>query len=138
MMTYHLCLLLLAMGQPDGNPLQKYRWENRILLIFADHEEAKQAQAQIRLFEKEKDGFKERDLLLFFLPANGKTGIPFSGEEVKQIRSRFAIEGQPFVVILIGKDGGEKLRKEEILTPEELFGTIDVMPMRRSEMRRKQ
>ncbi|MEN0050651.1 MAG: DUF4174 domain-containing protein, partial [Bacteroidota bacterium] len=43
-----------------------------------------------------------------------------------------------FTVILIGKDGGEKLRRKgKLLTRKALYQTIDVMPMRRAEMRRK-
>jgi hypothetical protein len=41
------------------------------------------------------------------------------------------------MVILIGKDGGEKLSREEGTTLGEIFGLIDTMPMRRREMRRK-
>ena len=124
--------------QSYGDPLQKYRWENRILLIFADQAESDQATTQMRMFEKEKNGFVERDLLFFFLSADRKADNPFSSQEEKQIRKRFNPGDQPFIVILIGKDGGKKLSTEEVLTIEELFSTIDAMPMRRSEMRRKQ
>lgn len=137
-MVYPLILLLLMIGQQNDDPLQKYRWENRILLIYANNMGVQQAAEQISLFEKEKEGFAERDLLFFFLPENGKADHPFTPEEEERIRSRFVLEDQAFLVILIGKDGGEKLRKEEILTNEALFATIDAMPMRRSEMRRKQ
>ena len=118
--------------------MQKYRWENRILLIFTDHKETRQATTQMHLFEKEKDGFVERDLLFFLLSPDEKVGNPFSLQEEKQIRKRFNPGDQPFLVVLIGKDGGKKLSTEEILTIKELFDTIDAMPMRRSEMRRKQ
>jgi hypothetical protein len=40
-----------------------------------------------------------------------------------------------FSVTLIGKDGGEKLRRTKLLAPEELFAIIDAMPMRRAEIR---
>jgi hypothetical protein len=40
-------------------------------------------------------------------------------------------------VVLIGKDGGEKLRREEGGTLREIFGLIDTMPMRRREMQGK-
>ena len=138
MMTFHFFLLLFMMEQPNEDPLQKYRWENRILLIFTDHKETRQATTQMRLFEKEKDGFVERDLLFFLLSPDEKVGNPFSLHEEKQIRKRFNPDDQPFLVVLIGKDGGKKLSAEEILTIKELFDTIDAMPMRRSEMRRKQ
>lgn len=40
-----------------------------------------------------------------------------------------------FSVVLIGKNGGEKLRRATPLSPEELFAIVDAMPMRRAEMR---
>ncbi len=49
------------------------------------------------------------------------------------IESRF---GAPaFAVVLIGKDGGEKLRRSAPLATDELFAVVDAMPMCRAEMR---
>lgn len=42
-----------------------------------------------------------------------------------------------FYVVLVGKDGGEKLRRATPLSPEELFAIVDAMPMRRAEMRER-
>lgn len=42
-----------------------------------------------------------------------------------------------FSIVLIGKDGGEKLRRNSLLTTRELFSMVDVMPMRRAEMRKE-
>lgn len=41
-----------------------------------------------------------------------------------------------FSVTLIGKDGGEKLRRESVLTTRELFAIVDAMPIRRAEIER--
>ncbi len=51
------------------------------------------------------------------------------------IQTRFGAEA--FSVVLIGKDGGEKLRRPTPLAPEELFAIVDAMPMRRAEMRER-
>ena len=42
-----------------------------------------------------------------------------------------------FEAVLVGKDGGEKLRATTPLTSERLFEIIDAMPMRRQEMRQR-
>jgi hypothetical protein len=42
-----------------------------------------------------------------------------------------------FSVVLIGKDGGEKLRQTTPLTPADLFALVDAMPMRQAEMRER-
>lgn len=43
--------------------------------------------------------------------------------------------GAAFSVALIGKDGGEKARRAQPISSEELFALVDAMPMRRAEMR---
>ncbi|MBE36310.1 MAG: hypothetical protein CMI16_12280 [Opitutaceae bacterium] len=44
--------------------------------------------------------------------------------------------GHPdFSITLIGKGGGVKLKRDEVLSTAELFAVIDAMPMRRPEMR---
>jgi hypothetical protein len=40
-------------------------------------------------------------------------------------------------VLLVGKDGGVKLSSSSPLSASTLFGTIDAMPMRIDEMRRR-
>jgi hypothetical protein len=42
-----------------------------------------------------------------------------------------------FSVVLIGKDGGEKLRRSTPLAPADLFAIVDVMPMRQAEMKKR-
>jgi len=49
------------------------------------------------------------------------------------VETRF--DAKTFSIVLIGKDGGEKLRRTKPLTPAELFALVDAMPMRRAEMR---
>lgn len=46
-------------------------------------------------------------------------------------------EAEEFAVVLIGHDGGEKLRSGGPISAEELFGKIDEMPMRRREIRER-
>jgi hypothetical protein len=50
-----------------------------------------------------------------------------------QLRESLQID--EFEIILIGKDGGVKLRSKTPISLEELFSLIDAMPMRRQEMR---
>ena len=70
---------------------------------------------QRSLFDAAKSGMADRDLVL----------IPVIGKRPH------------FEAVLVGKDGGEKLRSPEPLTPERLFETIDAMPMRQQEMRQR-
>ena len=83
---------------------------------------------------------EERKLIVYQLtPEKYKTGMSenpdwqFSGELFKKYKSAKT----NFEIILIGLDGGIKLRQQELLTTRDLFAIIDGMPMRRAEMRNK-
>jgi hypothetical protein len=70
-------------------------------------------------------------------------GVAFNLEDIGSMtaaeqaatRKRFHIAPNAFTVILIGKDGGEKLRSSIPLSVDTLRSTIDAMPMRQDEMR---
>jgi hypothetical protein len=53
------------------------------------------------------------------------------------VRRAVGLAPDRFGVVLVGKDGGVKLRRESPITVTELFQVIDAMPMRRQEMRRR-
>ena len=52
-------------------------------------------------------------------------------------RERHGVAADEFAVVLIGRDGGEKLRSTSPIPAAELFGKIDEMPMRRRERERE-
>ena len=58
-----------------------------------------------------------------------------AGIRDRDLRVEYSTGADEFAVVLIGRDGGEKLRSAEPVTVEELFGKIDGMPMRRRELR---
>lgn len=71
-------------------------------------------------------------------PEKFKAGL--QGEKWQKTETEYArykkTSSQP-EIILIGLDGGVKLRAEEFLSNQKLFETIDSMPMRMQEMRRQ-
>lgn len=72
------------------------------------------------------------------MPEEYKTGL--DGENKKKsgrLYKEYKKTDAGFEVILLGLDGGVKLRQNELLQLEKLYGTIDVMPMRRQEIKRK-
>jgi hypothetical protein len=60
-----------------------------------------------------------------------------SRAEGPEIAERFNLAKADFALLLIGKDGLEKLRSREVVSPETLFRLVDSMPMRQEEMRMK-
>ena len=58
-----------------------------------------------------------------------------AGISDRDLRVEYLTGADEFAVVLIGRDGGEKLRRASPISAEELFATIDEMPMRRRELR---
>jgi hypothetical protein len=79
----------------------------------------------------------ERDLMILEILEHGESRASdriLSERAAEGIRSGFGVRSGRFQVFLIGKDGGVKLRSEQPVPVQDIFGLIDSMPMRRQEM----
>jgi hypothetical protein len=120
--------------------LAQFQWKNRLLFIFAQdvsHPLLKGLQSQIAA---QKAEVEERDLIVFEVPAQGPARMntnPLDQQEADSIRNHFAVPCNAFSLILVGKDGGIKLKRSDQVDLSEVFGLIDSMPMRQREMRQK-
>lgn len=112
--------------------LQASRWQHRVLLIGAPTATQADFQRQKVLLTADEKGLAERDFNVIEVVYNQlsptdrqcwtqQLGQPLSG----------------FRVVLIGKDGGVKRTETQPLAAAEFFHTVDKMPMRRQEMRRR-
>jgi hypothetical protein len=124
--------------------LDDYRWEHRLLFVFAPADAAEARAEQEARFEGHDAGFRNRDLRLFILagpdtgtlrPVPGASPRPLTEAAVERIYGRFGVPADAFRVVLVGKDGTEKRRNAEPVTARSVFDTIDAMPMRQREMR---
>lgn len=128
----------IAKAQVTGlTTLQQLRDQARPLLIFAPRPDDPQLQIQLRTLQEHAVEARERQLIPVALPYNSPspTAAQLSSEEATTVRRRFHVNPQSFVVILIGKDGGSKLRATKPFSMRKLEETIDAMPMRQEEMR---
>jgi hypothetical protein len=62
---------------------------------------------------------------------------PLAPENTEKLRRRFEVKSGPFKVVLIGKDGGVKMVREDRADLQEIFDRIDSMPMRQQEIKEK-
>ncbi|MBE7181716.1 MAG: DUF4174 domain-containing protein [Terriglobus roseus] len=116
----------------------------RPLLIFAGPGDSR-AQQQYAILSAHAANARERDMrvaLLTTAPIRLQDGsrppeASFSSGEQAHLRQRFHIAPGEFTVILVGKDGGEKLRSSDVIPWQKLASTIDSMPMRRDEMKQR-
>mgnify|MGYP003671737272 FL=1 len=132
------------MNYTYAQDLKKHQWESRVVIIASQNEDSRTYQEQITEFNSLPEEFKERKIIVYqVLPDKYKlTDYQIKGKDFEWISSpalfdKFVNNKLDFMVILIGLDGGIKLEKTEVLTTTELFATIDVMPMRRAEMKNK-
>ncbi len=112
--------------------LENLKWKNRIVILFDD-----QANNKIFDFEHLEEDFKERKLVYFIVGENfqSNSNFLFSSEYQKVLKSQYQIRSSRKSWVLIGLDGGAKVKKEGELDWEFILRTIDAMPMRQSEIR---
>lgn len=122
--------LAAALALQSAPTLEAMRWDKRVVVVFAADEAM--AKRQRTLFT-DTSGMAERNLHRIEVIGDRVSGTSTSAAE---LRRRLQPEGD-FAVLLIGKDGGVKLRSAEPVTQDQLFAIIDAMPMRASEMRRR-
>ena len=96
---------------------------HRMVLVFGNNPIL--VQQQLAALQKDSSGLAERQLIV-------KQVKP--GDKLYQ--TYHIMPNEPFTVILIGKDGGEKFRSSSILSTSRLFAMVDAMPMRQAEIRR--
>lgn len=114
--------------------LDELRWKNRILLVFP----AATSQPLEPMNEQLIAEIEERDMIYFIFGDSliSNSDYTFKAAYTEQLHERYTKNAKNGCYVLLGKDGGSKLRREqEQINWEELFGTIDAMPMRRREMR---
>jgi hypothetical protein len=111
--------------QPSGErDLNEFLWINRPIVIFADSAADPRYSEQLDLLTERMDDLIARDVVVLTDtdPANPSP-----------LRRKLRPRG--FQLVLIGKDGGVKLRKPSPWSVRELTRIIDKMPDRLREMR---
>jgi hypothetical protein len=114
----------------------RYEGEKRLFLVFAPSEEEDRFDGQLLCLNDYKDGFIERDLVLWEIFEQGESSVagePLPAVEVDSLRKRFGVGKGDFVAVLVGKDGTEKQRWTEPVPPLDLLRAVDAMPMRQAE-----
>jgi len=101
--------------------LEALRWENRVLVIHEPVLTAEEGKARVESLKKAKEDLEERDLAILKMDA--------------EMKKKYQVKEDTFVLLLFGKDGGLKLRQEGKMDLEALYELIDQMPMRQREMR---
>ena len=116
--------------------LSDYLWERRPLLLFAPTESDPRLVETMRRIEASRCDFAERDMVLGRILAEGTStldGRVLDTNQAQRLMSKFGISTDSLIVVLIGKDGGEKLRVADVPDLQAIYDVIDGMPMRARE-----
>ena len=127
---------LAASALPDtaDKPLVSYRDKNRVLLVFAPTDKDPAYVEQGHLWQSEKVGFEERQLVVVPVLADAAKA---AGDAPAALQKKYGVDAKNFAVVLLGKDGHDAYRAAKPIKGSALYEVIDVMPMRRDEMKRQ-
>ena len=119
-----------------GFDLGGLRWERRPLLVFAPSADAPLAVTLGAALGGADAGLFDRDMIVIEVYGDDLAradGTPLPSGTAANLRQRFAVAATEALVVLLGKDGGAKLRTA---SPDldAIFSLIDTMPMRRREI----
>jgi hypothetical protein len=119
--------------------LNVYRWKNRLLVLFSPSQEDSSYQSLKKEMQAQRNGLRDRELLVFEILEKGESrfgNTVLKKEAIDFLRQKFSAGQGSFLVILLGKDGEEKMRRQEVSLAE-IFAVIDGMPMRQREMKER-
>ncbi|MFD1950392.1 DUF4174 domain-containing protein [Sphingomonas arantia] len=119
-------LPLMAMAPMTIAAMQ---WERRVLLVGASAADDAMLAEQRRVVARWKAEGEARDLSVVEVVGERVVG---AADRAASLRRRYGLPASGFGAVLIGKDGGVKLRSSRPLSSAVLAKTIDAMPMRRS------
>lgn len=131
--------LLAALVPAAAQGPADLKWQVRPLLIFAP---AGSPDAALQEAMLAADPALVADLRLAAIIVTGEAVRPLAGAAEPNVsaavlRESFSVTPDEFRVVLVGLDGGAKLTRAEPIALSELERTINAMPMRRQELRRR-
>jgi hypothetical protein len=113
--------LILDSSEVD---IDEFRWIARPIVVFADTEADPAFIRQMELISAQRRELVERDVAVI---------VDTDPDALSDLRRKLRPRG--FMLTLIGKDGGVKLRKPFPWDVRELSRSIDKMPIRQQEIR---
>ncbi|WP_300032137.1 DUF4174 domain-containing protein [uncultured Roseobacter sp.] len=123
----------VANGESEENPLffsmdevnlNQFKWKNRPVVVFAETENDPAFIEQMDLLRARESALRERDVVVI------TDTDPAARSDI-----RIKLRPRGFMLAIIGKDGGVKLRKPFPWDVREISRSIDKMPMRQREIR---
>jgi hypothetical protein len=127
-------VLLVPLQVSAMDSLSQLTWKNRIALVFGAAGETR-LERQLAEFTRSNEALADRDMVVVGVTEDSAKAVygSIGNLDADELRRRAGVAPGEFQVVLIGKDGGAKLKSGEFVDSQALFGLIDRMPMRRAE-----
>lgn len=126
-----ICSLFLFFQDPLETKLGSMVGKSRVVIVYCPKVSDAEFKLQKKWLSEVGKGIMERDLSIIDCLESDLTT-----DDALHLKERFKYTPNHFCFWLIGKDGEIKLISNKPVKPEQLFGLIDSMPMRREEMKK--
>ncbi|MEX0280526.1 MAG: DUF4174 domain-containing protein [Arenibacterium sp.] len=113
----------VMIGTTDAVDLSSFRWAKRPIIVFADSPDDPRFAQQMELLSDDLEALRARDVVVLT-----------DTDPDARSPARTKLRPRGFMMVLIGKEGGVKLRKPLPWTVREITRTIDKMPIRQREV----
>ena len=138
---FYIIIALLGWAlSTEAQDLDQHRWKDRLILVYSEERESKALTQQLEELASDMKGFEERRLVIYAVSGDyfrkGFKKGPW--QRKNQSMDTYFPSEKAFEVVLLGLDGGVKLRQDHLLTRNKLYSTIDAMPMRQRELKNSQ
>ncbi|TCP71140.1 DUF4174 domain-containing protein [Sphingomonas sp. PP-CE-1G-424] len=120
--------IFLAVALAASPTIAQMKWERRVLIVSASTAGDPALAEQRRILVGWKIHAAARDLTVVEIVGDTVRG---ASDPASALRRKYHLPAS-FTAILIGKDGGEKLRSAKPFPAATLEATIDAMPMRQA------
>ncbi|MDA2892151.1 DUF4174 domain-containing protein [Mycolicibacterium sp. BiH015] len=127
---------VLSSAPASAADLDDYLWQRRPLLVFAPTAGDPRLVETLNRIEATRCDFVEREMVAGVVIADGTgtfDGQPIEAGEPQRLADRYGVGSEVFTVVLIGKDGGEKFRVDDVPDLQTFYAVVDGMPMRSRE-----
>ena len=133
-----LLIILLNSSFGFGQDLKDLKWKNRLVVIKTTDPDSAFYLEQLNELSRDIEGLKDRKIVIFtVMDSLYRDHQKNSWKPLHESDNALFETESDFEILLIGLDGGVKLRKKSPVSRSALFALIDKMPMRRAELKVK-
>jgi hypothetical protein len=129
-------LLLAAVGTQAQQALDARLGKQRVLLLFASAATDPRVMRFDDSLRRDLCPLRARRLMLGHIYAAGLGnigGMPVEPKVAAELRERFKVAPDQFMIVLVGRDGLAQLEREQMPPLAELFAAIDALPASATE-----